>query len=251
MQLDDAQREAFLALLGLEVAVHVLNDDTLRVSFEENGAEVTRDELSLLASLPNVSDLDLFATPVDDDALAAILSPALRSLNLNGTAVRDTGVANVSNCPRLQRLGLMNTQVTDAIVPSLLECGGLRDLRLDGTQISDAGVIQLAKALPLDALWLDGGQATPECLGVLAEAGTLHQLNLCGPDITDATLEGLPSWPGLRSLGIFRSKVTNEGLPHLGRMARIETLALQDNALLTGDVQGALPELPQLEAVYF
>lgn len=85
---------------------------------------------------------------VDDAALAA-LAPLteLVQLDLSGTAVTDQGLIDAPPFPKLRRIALANTEVTNAVL-SRLASWNLESATLVGTRVTEAGVAKLRQALP-------------------------------------------------------------------------------------------------------
>ena len=105
------------------------------------------------------------ATPLTDAGLAKLKCPSLKSLNLRGTAVTDSGMAYLTQLPNLAILDLVNTSITDQGLRSLHGLKRLRALHLveripvmtydralgpplTKTQITADGVAELQTALP-------------------------------------------------------------------------------------------------------
>ena len=113
----------------LEVAQ---NDNRLNVAFHLSTEEIGNEQLAL------VKDLGFIV-----------------SLNMRGTVVDDTGVANLAGCSGLERLHLEKTKVTDAAVKHLAPLSGLVYLNIYGTEITDAAIDDIAalKGLKKVFIW--------------------------------------------------------------------------------------------------
>lgn len=85
----------------------------------------------------------------DDAHLAYVKSlPKLKRLMLLGTSVTDDGLAHLTELNQLEELGLENTQVTDAGLVHLKKMTNLKRLILIGTQVSEKGAENLQRDLP-------------------------------------------------------------------------------------------------------
>jgi len=85
----------------------------------------------------------------DDAHLAYVKSlPKLKRLWLGGTSITDDGLINLTELNQLEELGLDNTQVTDDGLVHLKKLTSLKRLILSGTQVSEKGVENLKRALP-------------------------------------------------------------------------------------------------------
>lgn len=94
---------------------------------------------------PRVVDLNLSGTAAADDAVDAVLAcTELRRLSLQGTAVRDAGVARLAELPRLVSLNLHETRVTDAAVDALAKSPSLRRVYLWRTEASPEAMARLS-----------------------------------------------------------------------------------------------------------
>ncbi|WP_077919695.1 c-type cytochrome domain-containing protein [Spirosoma sp. 209] len=121
---------ALLAALG-EVGAQVVH---LRLS----GQPVTDADLDPLASLTNLTRLNLARTSITDKALTALTGlPNLEQLNLYGTAVTDEGLAILARCPNLKVVYLWQTKTTPEGIERLQK-------RRPNLKI-DTGTVQLAR----------------------------------------------------------------------------------------------------------
>ena len=111
--------------------------------------------LSQLASLPKLSDLWLSHTTIVDGAGFAELDD-VKSLELGGQAQLRPGILkSVAQMKSLERLVLVNSSVTDDLLPELSGAQQLRELYLAQTRISDAGLVQLGSLKGLRSLRLE------------------------------------------------------------------------------------------------
>ncbi len=75
-------------------------------------------------------------------------SPRLWKLKLNGTAVTDTGVASLAGIGSLRHLHIEETPVTDAGLAALLGAPALDSLHVRGTKVSRQGLSAFRAARP-------------------------------------------------------------------------------------------------------
>ncbi|RLN92447.1 hypothetical protein BBJ28_00011528 [Nothophytophthora sp. Chile5] len=105
----------------------------------------------------------------------------LRELELRKCRILKRGFQFISRLPKLERLGLAETALTDA---GLLEiCNGipyLRALNISNTEISDAGAVGLAKLKELRILRMDAPGITNRALANLSFLSRLERLDLFG-----------------------------------------------------------------------
>ncbi|RLN81649.1 hypothetical protein BBJ28_00024950 [Nothophytophthora sp. Chile5] len=105
----------------------------------------------------------------------------LQELELRKCRILKRGFQFISRLPKLERLGLAETALTDA---GLLEiCNGvpyLRALNISTTEISDAGAVGLAKLKELRILRMDAPGITNRALANLSLLSRLERLDLFG-----------------------------------------------------------------------
>ena len=96
----------------------------------------------------------------------------LRWLDLAGTAVTDSGLAQLAATPNLTRLHLERTRVTDNGLTHLAALNDLEYLDLYGTEITDSGLEELQKLPKLKQLYLWQTRVTPAASKAFVEART-------------------------------------------------------------------------------
>jgi hypothetical protein len=84
----------------------------------------------------------------------------LRGLNLDRSAITETGLGHLDGLTGLELLGLADTRVTDAGLARLRGLTGLRHLFLNGTQVSDEGLVHLSGMVNLTHVQLKGTKVT-------------------------------------------------------------------------------------------
>lgn len=150
-------------------------------------AEVTDQDLQVLADLSNLSELDLRYSQVTDGGLAALGKlRSVTNLNLAHTSITGEGLHNLRSLPlvglhlqssflnddgakhlpsfsSLSRLNLGSTNITDASVEFLKKLGRLDSLNVAGTDITNSGAATLKNALPSASIYTgsDRGQLIP------------------------------------------------------------------------------------------
>jgi Leucine-rich repeat (LRR) protein len=158
---------------GDEVALRSLREPaSLRRLFLEH-TELTGEGLACLQHLPDLEELSLWFTGVQDDELVYLrYVPGLRQLSLRSTRVTGSGIAHLGGLTRLQELDLAETAIdddalaligrlsalesldlretaiTDAGLPALYGLARLRTLDLTDTSVNNGAVVALQRALP-------------------------------------------------------------------------------------------------------
>jgi hypothetical protein len=141
-------------------------------------------EPSCLAGLAphaeQVRVLVLTDRPVTDDDLRRLpVLPRLRRLDLTGTPITDAALpVAVERAPALHELDLSATRVTDAGLAGLAAAAELQELALVDTSISDAGLAAIARLRSLVIVNLRRSAVRGEALDVLATLPNLRLLAL-------------------------------------------------------------------------
>lgn len=103
--------------------------------------------MQAFTGLMGVRLVDMQGSAVDDSGLAVIGTLSeLTSLNLARTAITDGGLKGLAGLRKLRILDLSGTRVSDASVPMLTSLPELRSLNLKGTKVTPGGVARLKQA---------------------------------------------------------------------------------------------------------
>lgn len=124
---------------------------------------VKDDSLSVLNRFPALRELQLSGTAVGDKGLAHLAPLAeLRVLNLESTRVTDAGLDHLQTLGKLESLDLSHTKVGNAGLQKLTGLSRLRELRLDNTTVSDAGIEYLQQLKQLEIVDLTDTKVTQD-----------------------------------------------------------------------------------------
>ncbi|MDB5262889.1 MAG: ribonuclease inhibitor [Adhaeribacter sp.] len=108
--------------------------------------------------------------PEPNDLSALIpLAEQLVALDLNGTPISDSLLADIGRFKNLTRLRLENTQITDAGIGRLLNLPYLEYLNIYGNPVTDKGILLLVKVPHLRKLYLWQTQVTPAGVAALQQ----------------------------------------------------------------------------------
>ena len=88
----------------------------------------------------------MIADPEKRNQLAQL--PRLKRLDLRHTNVSDESLAGLASCPCLTELFLMTTPITDTAIPHLVKIPNLKLLELRSTSITQTGCDDFARARP-------------------------------------------------------------------------------------------------------
>ena len=107
---------------------------------------------------------------VDQQLSYAQNTATIESVNLADSDLTDAGIAPLTTLPRLRRLSMKGTLVTDDALEQLKEVETLEVLDISNTAISDAGVSHLTNHSNLKSLILSKDQVSPEAKEKLKNA---------------------------------------------------------------------------------
>jgi len=147
------------------------------------------------------------------------------ALDLRGTWVTDTDLKAVAALPRLERLDLSLTRITDLGLLQLKGMTSVRELKLRFAElVTDEGVAAV-KAWPrIERLDLRGTKVTDNTLVTLAGKDTITALDIGYAEVTDSGLQHLVKFKGLRELAFGGNKMTDVGLEILRSLPKLTRL---------------------------
>ena len=229
--------------------------------------------LRYLVELPRLEYLLLWGR-FSDAAIAHLKRlPSLRTVSLNIKQFSNLGMRYLSECPRLERIGVhWMEDVTDEGLVCLKDMRTLKKLDILHSQVTDAGLVHLSRIDSLDYLmrparitetglhhlvglaglkflWVSGSSGSTVCdkgLADLSGLQSLEELLICGNGITDAGMDDLVKLNRLRKLTLTASsRLTDAGLKKLTALKELESLSL-DRASISISGLSFLNKLPRL-----
>lgn len=182
------------------------------------------------------------ASRFEESALAELRHfPKLRRLVLDGTPISNAGLANLPPLKELQYLSLKRTKITGASLPHLKPLNELRALDLSDSRLRSGDLQQLPSLPLLEELALEWTQVDDADLSQLYRQKNLRQLNLRHTAIQGSGLAGLSRLPALEELAasgpLFERAVFHD-------FPLLQHLDLQGPALKSVDMQ----RLPNLQS---
>ena len=138
--------------------------------------------------------------------------PGLRELDATGLVLSDDAVARIAMVSGLTFLNLAQTPISDAGLKHLAALHHLERLVLDGTKITGSGLDALTGLRNLRELSLGSTPVTNEALRYVAAIPNLRVLNLFMTPISDIALQHLMAAEQLIDLDVSMTQVTNDGL---------------------------------------
>ncbi|MGE0537051.1 MAG: hypothetical protein AB7O68_18910 [Pirellulales bacterium] len=113
----------------------------------------------------------------------------LESLNLTGTMVTGSGLAELAKPDALRKLNLSATKVSDDDLDFVVALHKVTELQLSGTPITDAGLQKLASLQELEVLAIDNTAITDEGLATLLQMSSLRTIYACETQISTAAIQ--------------------------------------------------------------
>jgi serine/threonine protein kinase/predicted RNA-binding Zn-ribbon protein involved in translation (DUF1610 family) len=139
----------------------------------------------------------------------------LKDLNLDHTDTTDEGLKDVARATNIVSLSLTNTQVTNTGLAELKTLTRLESLRLDRLPITDAGMANLRAFPRLKKLSLYKTGITDDGLAVLKQLPMLEEVSLDETQVSDAGLRHFHECSNLKSVRVWNTRVTNDGIAEL------------------------------------
>jgi Leucine-rich repeat (LRR) protein len=196
-------------------------------SLQISGYKITGAGISVLSELPNLQSLSLYETSIGDDAMKEISQiKTLETLDLSYSPVTAVGLRELENLPHLRSLTI--TWIDPSTVDALLNCPNLEELRLIDSDISTEDVDAVGRLNSLQALTLGGDWTEDRLLELLPKMQELRELRIRSWNPLDnRALLAASRCLNLERLAILRVEgVTTEGLTALQNLERLTALEL-------------------------
>ncbi|CAI5518924.1 unnamed protein product, partial [Closterium sp. Naga37s-1] len=233
-----ASQEAELELCGEAsltdaVLAHVAGMTRLSTLDLSNSSGFTTHGLQQLYTLPSLSCLVLYSTPVGGGGDGAVslegigAASGLDSLVLENTSVGDGDLEPLTALTSLSDLSLgCCYNLTPALMLHVARLTGLEDLSLGGCGMGNEVLPLLTCLRHLSSLTAPHG-VTDAGLQHLLALPSLQRLSLCDClGVTSAGMLHVGRLTSLRALSLPNTRVTNEGLQHLTSLTDLISLVL-------------------------
>jgi len=159
---------------------------------------------------------------IDRDAGGEIIA-----VHLRGTWVSDTELLDLARLPKLERLDLSHTRITDEGLLHLKPARQIKDLNLYyAEQVTDQGITAIREWKTLKRLNLRGTRVSDGSLAIVGGLTQLEALDIAGTQFTDNGLDALVPLTQLKELAIGRSKLGKNALEVLRLLPTLEFLDL-------------------------
>jgi beta-lactamase regulating signal transducer with metallopeptidase domain/Leucine-rich repeat (LRR) protein len=199
-----------------------------------------------LNNMPGLELLRISHAQAGDDVLTSLSgAPNLREISIgphsgfhqNSVEITDKGLAGVARLPKLESLGLGETQITDAGLATLAEATTLQGLGLASPYVTDAGLDHIAKLTNLQNLYLGGSKITDTGLSKLQPLKKLNSIGLGGTGVTHSGIAQLQAFPDLVTVSLSPSQLNPqscEALAALPKLARLNVLGPSEETAVIG-----------------
>ena len=137
----------------------------------------------------------------------------VRVVEATGPAFGDELLVTIGRLPRLCRVFLVNSGVTDAGLLRFHHSLGV--LQLDGSAVTDTGLENIQELAPLYRLSLARTKITDAGMARIAKVPTICLLSVAGTAVSDRSVLQLFNLRDLRVLDLSRTLVTDSGLRQL------------------------------------
>lgn len=199
--------------------------------------------LLLAASLLTAAEPDWIRAlngSVERDAEGAIVA-----VNLRGTWVNDAEMLELTRLPKLRRLDLSHTRISDEGLLHLKPCQSIERLDLFyAEQISDQGMNAIKEWKNLKHLDLRGTRVADGTLAIISRLTSLESLDLANTAITDNGLDHLVSLTKLKHLALGRSRLSETAASVVRLLNTLESLDLSGPRAANRNQRSSAGNLP-------
>jgi beta-lactamase regulating signal transducer with metallopeptidase domain/Leucine-rich repeat (LRR) protein len=177
--------------------------------------------------------LDMFFVPAEDQVMQHVAHlSGLKELDLEGSSIRDRGMAYIDRLKSLEYLRLPNN-ITDKCLPAVSKLPHLKGLYFKNTRVTNNGLRAISKMKTLEELELGGRNLDDECLEHITGLPKLGYLMLCG-EYTGSGFKHLRKIPTLKIVNLENNPQNSDaGLEHVAALPNLENLTLRNNPLIS------------------
>jgi beta-lactamase regulating signal transducer with metallopeptidase domain/Leucine-rich repeat (LRR) protein len=176
--------------------------------------------------------LDMFFVPAEDQVMQHVAHlSGLKELDLEGSSIRDRGMAYIDQLKSLEYLRLPNN-ITDKGLPAVSKLPHLKGLYFKNTRVTNNGLRAISKLKTLEELEL-GGVLDDDGLEHIVGLPKLSYLMLCG-EYTGSGFKHLRKIPTLKIVNLEHNPQNSDaGLEQIAALPNLENLTLRDNPLIS------------------
>jgi internalin A len=163
------------------------------------------------------------------------------AVNLRGSWVSDVELIDIARLPKLERLDLSHTRITDEGMLNLKSATGIREMNLYYAElVTDQGMSAIRNWTMLRRLNVRGTRIANGTLEIVSRLPHLEALDIANTQVTDNGLDLLIALTGLKELAIGRTRSGGEmDLSFLRMMPSLTALDLSGARPLPPDMGGA------------
>jgi hypothetical protein len=170
----------------------------------------------------NLDFVDSLGGKVDRNAAGEVTA-----VHLRGAWVTDSELSELAALPKLERLDLSHTRITDEGLLHLKAAKQMRELNLYyAEQITDQGMTAIRDWKNLKRLNVRGTRISDGTLAIVSGLPGLEALDIAYTDFTDNGLDALVTLTQLKELSIGRSRLNKNSLEVLRLLTTLEFLDL-------------------------
>jgi hypothetical protein len=162
---------------------------------------------------------------------------SVTAVNLSRADVEKGDLECLKCLPRLKRLWLSQTGITDARLEPVASLRNLRFLHLHRTCVTDAGLARIARLKKLESLYLSNTQVTDAGVRYLKDLSAIRCLHLAETSVTEKSLPHLRGLKNLRTLDLRETQVAGPELAGLAELANLEYLLLSNTPVCDEDIE--------------
>lgn len=220
---------------------------------DKGGPGWNDDELAEALSIVRAQErpvvvLDLQQSAVTDSGLSLVSQLSqLRTLRLSMTDITDDGLVRLQHLPALETLDLYGCHLVKMHgLKNLRALPKLRRLDVRGTGFSSEEMVHLRLARSLEYLALgDVVSVRDDDFNQLTDCLRLRVLDLSGADVTDEALVHLEKLPSLKELYLQNTLVSDAGISTLSRMTTVRELVIDGTYVSEKGLQELKEALPE------
>jgi len=168
------------------------------------------------------------------------------AVNLRGSWVSDVELIDIARLPKLERLDLSHTRITDEGMLNLKPATGIRELNLYYAElVTDQGMSAIRNWTMLRRLNVRGTRVANGTLEILSHLPHVEALDIANTQVTDNGLDLLIALTGLKELAIGRTRSGGEmDLSFLRMMTSLTALDLSGARPVPPDMGGRRRQAP-------
>ncbi|QDU78484.1 Leucine Rich repeats (2 copies) [Polystyrenella longa] len=232
-----------------DILLKLAGFDSLKELQIEDGP-FTNQGLKVVRTMPNLERVFAGGTAITDSGLADLTRcPKLRILNLDRcTEISKEGWTQLKHFPNLQSLSVHDCEFGEEGAEAIAKHGALLEVRLSGAQhINKQAMSHIASIPGLQVFTLYSSRMKDESFVELAAATQLRMLEIdyCS-NLTDKSMEAIGQLKKLQLLNMMGcQKISDDGLAMISGLEDMESL----NIYLTGTTSSGLKHLQNMHQI--